>query len=95
MVVTILEFAGVTLGVKVLLGLVLIYNLFPSDGPCAACDGETVPLQNGKGLRALGRACRIERRWCLRCGATMLARKARAPSAAAGGEDAAPLRRAA
>ncbi len=79
MFLTILEFAGVTLGVKFALGLALIYFLFPADGRCSACDGETVPLRAGRGLRTVGRVLRVERRWCLHCGETMMTRRAGSP----------------
>ncbi len=77
MFLTVLEFAMVTLGVKLALGLVLIYYLFPADGRCPDCDGETLPLRARAGLRRLGRALRLERRWCMQCGRTMLARRGR------------------
>jgi len=75
MFLTILEFAVVTLGVKFLLGAALIYYLFPADGRCSACDGETIPLQAARGLRWLSRTSRVERRLCLGCGGTMVARR--------------------
>ncbi len=65
MFLTVLEFAVVTLGVKCLLGVLLIYFLFPEDGRCSACDGDTVPLQAARGLRWLSRVSRVERRLCL------------------------------
>jgi len=79
MFLTILEFAVVTLGVKFLLGVVLIYYLFPADGRCTACDGETVPLQAARGLRWLSHTSRVERRMCLACGGTMVARRGSQP----------------
>jgi hypothetical protein len=77
MILTILEFALLTMGVKCLLGVVIIYYLFPVDGQCTACDGNTIPLQARRGLRRLARVCRIERRWCPGCGGTMLGRRRR------------------
>ena len=82
MILTILEFALLTIGVKCLLGVVIIYYLFPADGQCTACDGDTIPLQARCGLRRLARVCRIERRWCLRCGGTMIGRRGRVVPAA-------------
>ena len=82
MILTILEFALLTIGVKCLLGVVIIYYLFPADGHCSACDGDTIPLQARLGLRRLARVCRIERRWCLRCGGTMVGRRGRLVPAA-------------
>ena len=79
MFLTILEFALVTLGVKCLLGVALIYYLFPTDGRCAACDGDTIPLQAAHGLRWLSRASRVERRLCLGCGGTIVARRGSHP----------------
>ncbi len=75
MFLTILEFAVVTLGVKCLLGLAAIYYLFPTDGRCAACDGDTIPVQPRRGLRWLARLWRVELRWCLGCGGSMLGRR--------------------
>ncbi len=82
MILTILEFALLTIGLKCLLGVVVIYYLFPVDGRCTACDGDTIPLQARRGLRWVARVCRIERRWCLRCGGTMVGRRGR-PAAVA------------
>ncbi len=79
MLVTILEFAVVTLGVKFLLGVLLIYYLFPADGRCPACDGDTIPLQSARGLRWLSRTSRVERRLCLGCGGTVVARRGSQP----------------
>ncbi len=79
MFLTILEFALVTLGVKLLLGSALIYYLLPADRHCSACDGDTLPVVAPWGLRRLGRASRIERRLCLACGATMVARRQPGP----------------
>ncbi len=79
MFLTILEFAIVTLGVKFLFGLAMIYYLFPADGRCTACDGDTIPLLWGRGLRRIGRLLRVERRWCLGCGGTMVGRRTSAP----------------
>lgn len=90
MFLTILEFAVVTLGVKCLLGLAVIYYLFPADGRCAACDGDTIPLQAKRGLGWLARLCRLERRWCLGCGGTMVGRRRRHAAAVAPSAYAAP-----
>ncbi len=76
MLLTIIEFAFVTLGVKFLLGLGVIYALFPADPSCPACDAETLPLVARRGLRRLYRACRLRRRWCPRCGLVTLTRAA-------------------
>ncbi len=75
MFLTFLEFAVVTLGVKLLLCGALIYYLLPADRRCSACDGETLLLQAPRGLRRVGRVTRVERRLCLACGATMVARR--------------------
>lgn len=77
MFLTIVEFAVVTLGVKCLLGLAVIYYLFPTDGRCAACDGDTIAVQARPGLRWVARVCRVELRWCLGCGGSMLGRRGR------------------
>ena len=75
MLLTIIEFAIVTIGVKFALGLWIIYLLLPSDRRCPACDAETLPLTARRGWKLLGRLTRIHRRWCLGCGATMMARR--------------------
>ncbi len=75
MLLTILEFAVVTLGVKLALCAAIIYYLLPADRRCSACDGDTLPLVGPPGLRLLGRVSRIERRLCLSCGATLVARR--------------------
>ncbi len=79
MFLTILEFAVVTLGVKLGLCAAVIYYLLPADRRCSACDGETLPLVAPPGLRRLGRVSRIERRLCIACGATMVARRQPGP----------------
>jgi hypothetical protein len=75
MFLTIVEFAGVTLGAKFLLGLVFVYYLLPGDHTCETCDRETLPLQSRRGLRLLARWCGLERRWCTRCGTTAIVRR--------------------
>ncbi len=87
MFLTILEFAVVTLGVKYLLGLAVIYYLFPADGRCSACDGDTIRVQPRRGLGWLARLFRVELRWCLGCGGSMLGRRRRAQGAAAPAAD--------
>ena len=82
MFLTIVEFAVVTLGVKCLLGLAVIYYLFPADGRCVACDGDTIAVQARRGVRWLARLCRVEQRWCLGCGGSTLGRRRRALSPA-------------
>jgi hypothetical protein len=79
MLLTIIEFAIVTIGAKLLLGGVVIYHLFPVDRRCPACDGETLPLRARAGLRWLGRLLGLQVRWCPRCGENSLARRSRSP----------------
>ncbi len=95
MFLTILEFAVVTLGVKCLLGVAVIYYLFPADGRCSACDGDTIALQAARGLRWLSRVSRVERRLCLGCGGTMVGRRSAHPQQARDTADRPQVRRAA
>lgn len=65
-----LLFLFVAMGAKLLLALVTIYLLFPSDRSCNSCNHETLLLQMGRPGRILAWLLlgRIERRWCPRCG---------------------------
>ncbi|HET9984790.1 MAG TPA: hypothetical protein VFQ38_14430 [Longimicrobiales bacterium] len=74
MLIAIIELAFVTLGVKILLAVAVIYALFPSDRRCPHCDAETLPLVSQRGLVRLGRLVRVRRRWCPGCGDHYLAR---------------------
>ncbi len=64
-----------TVGSKILLGLAVIYALLPDDPSCPACDGETLPITSGRLGQLLGRVLRVQRRWCMGCGETLLARR--------------------
>ncbi len=75
MFLTLLEFAVVTIGVKCALGVAIIYYLLPTDRRCVACDGDTIPLCARRGLGWLVRLTRAERRFCLGCGRTTVARR--------------------
>lgn len=74
MLITIIEFAFVTLGVKLVLAVAVIYALFPSDRRCPHCDAETLPLVSQRGFVRLGRLVRVRCRWCPGCGDHYLAR---------------------
>jgi len=74
-----LLFLFVAFGSKLLLALVTIWLLFPSDPRCSECDGETLLLRMGPVGRAVSRLLlgQIQRRWCPRCGGETFARPAR------------------
>jgi hypothetical protein len=74
-----LVFILATIGVKVLLAVVAIYCLLPSDHRCAACDAETLPLLPRRGLAAAYGLLRLQKRWCPGCGRVDLARQGRQP----------------
>jgi hypothetical protein len=60
-------------GAKLLLALVMIYLLLPSDRRCSQCDGETLLMQAAwLGALSLGR---VQRRWCPRCAMETFARR--------------------
>jgi hypothetical protein len=71
-----LLFFFVAVGAKLLLALVTIYLLLPSERSCNQCDGETLLLRMGRGGRLLARVFlgRLQRRWCPGCGWEGLAR---------------------
>ena len=75
----ILAFGFVALGSKVLLGLAVVYGILPGADTCAACDGETTPVEPARGFRALFAWLRIQYRWCPHCGESFLARAAPPP----------------
>ena len=77
-----LLFFFVTVGAKLLLALVMIYFLLPSDRRCSQCDGETLLLGAGRAGR-LRRSLflgRVQWRWCPACGGEALARRAPEPA---------------
>jgi hypothetical protein len=62
-------FLFIAFGSKLLLALVMIYLLLPSERSCNSCDGETLmihPTGTGGLLARLSRG-RIQQRWCPRC----------------------------
>jgi hypothetical protein len=63
-------FFFVALGAKLLLALVTIYLLFPTEASCVECDGETLPVRPAYlgGMLARLAANRLQWRWCPRCG---------------------------
>jgi hypothetical protein len=75
----ILAFAFAALGSKVLLGLAVVYGILPGPETCAACDGETTPVEVPRGVRALFAWLRVQYRWCPGCGESFLARAAQPP----------------
>ncbi|MDQ3606215.1 MAG: hypothetical protein M3418_08550 [Gemmatimonadota bacterium] len=76
-----LFFFFVAMGAKLLLALVTIYLLLPSDRRCNDCDGETLLLQMSRGGRFAARLLlrALQRRWCPHCGWEGLARTGRHP----------------
>ncbi len=71
-----LLFFFIAFGAKLLLGLVMVYLLLPSDGNCSHCDEETLlirPNRFGRFWFALTLG-RVRLRWCPRCGWEGLAR---------------------
>jgi hypothetical protein len=67
-------FGFVVIGARVVLAVVVIYLLTPSQHSCIGCDGETLVLTAAPGFVRIGRLFAVERRWCVRCGRTTLIR---------------------
>jgi|GEM_PF-2041343 len=63
-------FIFIALGAKVILALVTIFMLLPSDRRCSGCGQETLLMEMAGALAVLALAMggRIERRWCPGCG---------------------------
>ncbi len=64
----------VLLGSKVLLGIVVIYQLLPKDRHCATCDAEILPLESPRIITRVLRVMRIQRYWCIECDRQSLGR---------------------
>lgn len=77
-----LLFFFVTVGAKLLLAMVMIYLLFPSDRTCNTCDEETILVRSGRLLAVLAFG-RLQKRWCPRCGWEGFARLPRPAAAVA------------
>jgi hypothetical protein len=71
-----LLFFFVTVGAKLILALVMIYLLLPSDRHCGDCEGETLLMEGSRLVRISARLWpgRLQRRWCPRCGREGFAR---------------------
>ncbi|HUE96552.1 MAG TPA: hypothetical protein VMN39_07820 [Longimicrobiaceae bacterium] len=72
-----LLFFFLAFGAKVLLALVMIFMLLPSDRTCSQCDEETLLIRAHR-LGRFGSALtlrRVQWRWCPRCGWEGLARR--------------------
>ncbi|MGH7483574.1 MAG: hypothetical protein ACRELV_15610 [Longimicrobiales bacterium] len=83
-------FVFATVGVKLVLGLIAVYLLIPRGDRCDACDDSTLPLRaEGLSGRVLAFA-RVERRLCVGCGRTELARRTRPSRLYVGPRDPAP-----
>lgn len=65
-----LLFFFVTVGAKLVLAVVMIYLLLPTDRRCGECDEETLLLEDHALIRLISRVMpgRLYRRWCPRCG---------------------------
>lgn len=91
-----LLFFFVAVGAKLLLALVMVYLLLPSDRSCNGCDEDTLLIRPSRAGRigawlSLGR---IQWRWCPRCGWEGLARRSGgAPRSPAPSTTAASIRR--
>jgi hypothetical protein len=65
-----LVFLFVAVVAKLVLAVLTIFLLFPTDRCCMECDGDTLLLRMGTFGRGVSRALRgaLQRRWCPRCG---------------------------
>jgi hypothetical protein len=77
-----LLFFFVTVGAKLVMALVMIYYLLPSDRSCAECDAETVLLGGNRAGRLRTRLFlgRVQWRWCPRCGWEGMSRRVTDPA---------------
>ena len=66
----------VLFGTKVILGVIVIWWLIPSDASCLSCDAPVLPLEPWPGSARLLRAFGLARRWCMECGRESLGRSA-------------------
>lgn len=76
-----LLFFFVAFGAKLLLALIMIYLLLPTDGRCSGCDAETLLIRPRR-LGRVGAALsfgRVQWRWCSRCRWEGLARRSDPP----------------
>jgi hypothetical protein len=78
----------VLLGSKLLLGIIVIYQLLPKDRQCATCDAEILPLASPRLVTRLLRLARIQRYWCIECDRQSLGR----PMPSGGRTHSSPLR---
>ena len=71
-----LLFLFVAFGAKLVLALVTIFLLLPSDAQCSECDGETLLVRMGPVGRTVSFLLfgQLQQRWCPRCGSEVLAR---------------------
>lgn len=74
---TLAIFVFATIGVKVVLGLAAIWLLLPHGGRCDACDEQTLPVAGSGAVEWLLQLARVQRRFCVGCGRTELARRAK------------------
>ncbi|HEX6923962.1 MAG TPA: hypothetical protein VF167_00925 [Longimicrobiaceae bacterium] len=71
-----LIFLFVTVFAKLILAMVMIYLLLPTDRRCGECDEETLLLEDHLLVRLVSRFTpgRLQRRWCPRCGSEAFCR---------------------
>lgn len=71
-----LIFFFVTVVAKLVLAMVMIYLLLPTDRRCGECDEETLLLEDHPLVRLMSRCTpwQLRRRWCPRCGSEGFAR---------------------
>ena len=65
-----LLFLFVAVLAKLVLAILTIFLLFPTDRCCMECDGDTLLVRMGPLGRGVSRVLRgaLQRRWCPRCG---------------------------
>jgi hypothetical protein len=83
----------VLLGSKILLGMVVVYMLLPTERECAICDAELLTVAVSGPARLLLAVLRLERRWCMECRRDSLARRSRLREVRAGTALPVPQRR--
>lgn len=76
-----LLFFFITVGAKLILALVMIFFILPSDRRCVECDEETLLLGGTRAgrLRARLSLGLVQWRWCPRCGWEGMARRVSDP----------------
>lgn len=75
-----LLFFFAAVGAKLILAVLTIFLLLPTDRSCTECDGETMLVRMGRFGRGISRLMFgiLQRRWCPRCGWEGTTRRSRA-----------------